>query len=107
MLRWGEVHVEPNADPAGCHLIVNATPMGKKAGEQPPVVWEHSARGTVALDLVYRRVATEFIREARRRGFKGIDGRELLAEQTAECMEWLIGREVPRQPLQRALGLTG
>lgn len=105
MLRWGEVRMEANADPAGCRLIVNATPLGKRSGEQPPVVWAHAARGSVALDLVYRRVATEFLREAARLGFRTIDGRELLAEQAAEAMEWWIGREVPRGPIRKALGL--
>lgn len=105
MLRWGEVQLLPHANPSGCRLIVNATSLGLKAGEHPPVVWDSSVRGTVALDLVYRRVATEFLREASRRGFRTIDGRELLAEQAAQSMEWWLGREVPREPMRRALGL--
>lgn len=104
MLRYGEVELAPSADPAGCRLVVNATPLGVKAGEHPPVEWRHAARGSTALDLVYRRVATEFLREASHQGLQAIDGRVLLAEQAGLSLEWMLGKPVGREPLRLALG---
>lgn len=105
MMRYGEVERMPNPDPAGCSLIVNATPVGKRAGEKPPLEWGHIARGSSVVDLVYRRVSTEFLREARSRGLNAIDGRQLLAEQAALSFEWWVGRSISRDPMLEALGL--
>ena len=106
MLRYGEVKLASTPNPAGCRLVVNATPLGAKAGEHPPVEWKNASRGTVVLDLVYRSVATEFLREASLRGFKTIDGRVLLAEQAGLSLEWLLDKPVAREPLRQALGYT-
>lgn len=105
MERYGSVAMVAAPDPAGCRLVVNATPLGAKAGEEPPLEWAHIARGTTVLDLVYRRVATEFLRKASVRGLPTIDGRQLLAEQAALSLEWWLGRTVSRDPLRQALGL--
>jgi shikimate dehydrogenase len=105
MQRYGQVELMPTPDPAGCRLIVNATPLGSKPGEEPPLQWAHVARGATVLDLVYRRVATEFLRQARVRGLRAIDGRQLLAEQAAISFEWWVGHPVAREPMREALGL--
>lgn len=106
MLRYGEVEMAPSPDPAGCKLVVNATPLGVKAGEQPPVEWRHAAVGSNALDLVFRRVATEFLRSASHHGLQTIDGRVLFAEQAGLSLEWILDRPVPRAPLRSALGYS-
>jgi shikimate dehydrogenase len=103
--RFGEVELLPNPDPSGCKLVVNATPLGAKIGEQPPLQWQHVQPRTVCVDLVYRRVATEFIRNARLKGLTAVDGREILVEQAALSLEWWIGRAVPRVPMRAAVGL--
>jgi len=106
MERYGHLELIPHPEPIGCSLIVNATHLGQRAGEKPPVNWTRAVRGTTAMDLVYRRVPTEFLREASTRGFKTIDGRQLVAEKTALCLEWWLSRtDIPREPLQRAAGL--
>lgn len=93
---YGKVEMASAADPAGCSLIVNATPLGAKAGEQPPVKWTAAGTRTVAIDFVFRKVATEFLRSASARGFKTVDGRSLLTEQIASALEWFTGQPVPR-----------
>ncbi|MCH8275561.1 MAG: hypothetical protein IH851_12310 [Armatimonadetes bacterium] len=103
----GQVKLIPDADPARCSLIVNATRLGRRVGEQPPVIWQNSMRGAIAYDVVFRRVKTEFLRSAANRGLRTIDGREMLAEQAALSLEWWTGRRVPREPLRRAVGLRG
>lgn len=104
-MRQGKVELAPNPDPTGCRLIVNATPLGVKLGEKTPLQWTYAQPKCICFDLVYRRVPTEFLREATNRGFKAIDGRELMVEQSALALEWWVGREVPRDPMRLAVGL--
>jgi shikimate dehydrogenase len=102
---YGKVEPVSTADPTGCSLIINATPLGAKAGEEPKVQWERAKPLSTAIDFVYRIVATEFLRKAAQRGFRTVDGRELLVEQAALALEWWTGAEVPRQPMLDAVGL--
>jgi len=99
------VEILPEPDPSGCSLIVNATSLGKRIGEQPPVLWEKSMRNVVAYDLVYRNVRTEFLRSAYSRGFRIVDGREMLVEHAALAWEWWTNRSAPRDVMRRAAGL--
>lgn len=106
MQRYGNLELIPHPEPIGCALVVNATNLGVRAGEKPPVNWTRVARGTTAMDLVYRRVPTEFLREASTRGLKTIDGRRLVAEKAALCLEWWLSRtDIPRDPIVMAAGL--
>lgn len=102
---YGKVETVSKADPTGCSLIVNATVLGAKMGEEPPVIWQNSRPRSRAIDFVYRNVATEFLRKATGRGFTAIDGRELLAEQAALSLEWWGGKPVDRAPILNAVGL--
>ncbi|HWA82338.1 MAG TPA: hypothetical protein VG820_02820 [Fimbriimonadaceae bacterium] len=104
---YGKVDLCSQPDPFGCSLIVNATPLGAKAGEQPPVKWTNSVPKTTAIDFVYRTVATEYLRSASQRGFKTVDGKELLVEQAALALEWWLGEAVPREPMLDAVGVRG
>lgn len=103
--RFNAIELVNGADPSGCKLIVNATTLGGKAGEQPPLIWRYVQPKAVCLDLVYRRVATEFLRAAALRGLRTIDGRELVVEQAAEALEWWTGEKVEREPMRLAIGL--
>lgn len=103
-LRYGNIQTVPQADPSGCSLVVNATPLGRKAGEEPPLVWRYARPKTTLVDYVYRNVATEFIRDGVRRGFRTIDGRELLVEQAAFALEWWHQRPAPRDAMLQAIG---
>jgi shikimate dehydrogenase len=94
--RYGTIELASTADPASCNLVVNATPLGLRPGELPPINMNHARRGTIVYDLVVRRVSTELIRAANLRGLKTVDGREMLIEQAAHALEWWAGAEVPR-----------
>lgn len=100
--RYGSIELLPGPDPVGCGLVVNATPLGLRPGELPPVNWNQVNRNTVVYDLVVRRVNTELIRAATNRGLKTVDGRELLIEQAAQALEWWTGKPVPRGPMRVA-----
>jgi shikimate dehydrogenase len=101
---YGKVELASQADPVGCSLVINATPIGAKAGEQPPVKWTAAGPRTTAIDFVFRGVATEFLRSAAQRGFKTVDGRELLVEQAALALEWWVYQDVPREAMYEAIG---
>jgi shikimate 5-dehydrogenase len=102
-LRYGKIETAHLADPSGCTLIVNATTVGRKAGEQPPIEWRFSRPRTTVVDFVYRNVATEFLRSGVRLGFKTVDGRELLVEQAAFTIEWWLQKPCPREPMLAAI----
>lgn len=103
-LRYGEIKVLLDPDPVGCSLVVNATPLGKRAGEQPPLIW-HSARPrTVFFDMVTRRVATDFLRNAANRGLPILDGRAVQIEAMVQALA-VWGLQGSRQAMERALEL--
>lgn len=103
--RYGDIEMTPDPNPTGCKLVVNATPLGMKAGEQPPLSWSHIGPKTVVYDLIIRRVPTELLRSASARGLKTIGGRELLVEQVAISLEWWLGSTAPRDAMRAAVGL--
>ncbi len=103
--RFGEIEIVAGANPTGCDMIVNATSLGQRAGEKPPVDWTYMRRGTVVMDLVYRRVPTELLRDAKLRGLRTIDGRQIVVEKAALSLEWWLGASVPREPMLAAAGL--
>lgn len=100
--RYGTIELASTADPAGCALIVNATLLGLRPGELPPLNLNHAQRGAIVYDLVVRRVNTELIRAANLRGLKTVDGRELVIEQAAQALEWWLGEPVPRTAMRDA-----
>jgi shikimate 5-dehydrogenase len=102
-LRYGKIETAHTADPTGCSLIVNATPVGRKAGEEPPIIWRYARPKTTIVDFVYRAVATEFLRSGARLGFNTIDGKELLVEQAAFAIEWWLQKPCARAPMLEAI----
>lgn len=101
--RYGDIEAATMADPSGCRLVVNATPVGAKAGEQPPLQWNHVQPRTVVCDLVIRRVPTELLRAASLRGLNTIGGKQLMVEQAALAVEWWTGSEPPREAMLASL----
>ncbi|MCH8275677.1 MAG: shikimate dehydrogenase [Armatimonadetes bacterium] len=102
---WGTIDDIPRPDPRGCDLIVNATSLGARKGECPPLVWDHAKPEAVAYDMAYRKGPTDFLKAAAGRVRETIDGREMLVEQGALALEWWSGRPVPREPMRKAVGL--
>lgn len=105
MTRFGKIDIIAHPEPTGCTLIVNATPLGARAGEKLPVDWMRAPRLTTAMDLVYRRVPTEMLRDAKVRGFATIDGRALVVEKVALSIEWWMETPVDRATMLKAAGL--
>lgn len=103
--RYGQTQVLYEPDPTGCALVINATPLGARAGEQPPLLWKFVRPKTVFLDMVTRQVPTDFLRNAANRGLPIIDGRLVQAEAAIEGAA-LLGLETNLRMAQRQLGLS-
>jgi shikimate dehydrogenase len=81
--------------------VVNAAP---DAGETGPVDPAALAPSTLVIDLTYREAITPWVRAARARGFAAWDGLGLLVHQARRSLALWTGREVPLDPLARAVG---
>ena len=85
-------------------VVINATPIGL-ADDTMPVDPAMLERGTVAIDLVYRRGGTAWTRAATRLGLRATDGTDVLLEQGALAFERWFGvlpdRDVMREALSR------
>ena len=99
------VELLPNPDPSGCSLIINATSLGKRPGESPPLDWSRARPKTVVYDLVWRNVPTEFLRAAALRGFRTVDGRESIVAAVALGLQAITGETFDRVPLRARAGL--
>ncbi len=81
-----------------CDVVINCTPLGLDPSDPLPLPPELVAPGSVALDLVYRRGETRWVRLLRERGACAADGRIVLVEQGAASFErWFPGASAPRE----------
>jgi shikimate dehydrogenase len=108
-LSWVVEQGGATADEGDCRVVVNATPLGHGDDDPMPADPRSLAGVQVALDLVYRRGETAWIRAMRAAGFRAADGRTMLVAQGAEALEqWFPGVaapvEVMRSAVRRALG---
>jgi shikimate dehydrogenase len=86
---------------ADADLVVNATPL---TGEEEPCAVGRIPRGARVVDLVYGPEATPWVRAARAGGLEAVDGLGLLVFQARRSLALWTGREVPLEPLARAVG---
>jgi shikimate dehydrogenase len=82
-------------------LVVNATSLGLRPGERPPVVGVELA---AALDLVYAPGGTAWVRDLRAGGVPAADGTEMLLRQGAAAFRRWFGVEPELAAMRRSLG---
>lgn len=87
---------------ADATLVVNATPIGQREGEQPLDV-SMISRSTAVMDLVYTRGGTPWVRAARARGNRAADGLTMLLEQGALSFQRWFGIEPDREAMRQSL----
>jgi shikimate dehydrogenase len=75
-------------DPAGCDLVVNATPLGMNAGDPLPVDVSRLAPTTFVGEVVMRDEMTAFLRAAQARGCRFQVGTDMLFEQIPAYLEY-------------------
>jgi shikimate dehydrogenase len=86
-------------DRAGCFdLIVNATALGMTG--HPPLAFDlsHAPPGSVFYDIVTSPLDTAFLRAARERGFRTVDGLSMLIGQADHAFRRFFGALPPRGP---------
>jgi len=94
----------PSAEPATCAIVINATPLGLEARDPLPLSPDRAPAARYALDLVYARGETPWVRAMRAAGSVASDGREVLVHQGAGAFErWFPGRAAPLEVMQAAV----
>ena len=87
---------------ADADLVVNATTVGMRPTDRPPIPPSHLRRGTLVYDLVYHH-QTALVREAARRGCVAANGVSMLLYQGAESLRLWLHRAPPVDAMRRAL----
>jgi len=83
-------------------IVVNATSVGLR-DDALPIDPEQLRPGAAVLDLVYRPGETAFVRAARRRSLRAVDGLVMLVEQGALAFERWFGFPPDRDVMWAAL----
>jgi shikimate dehydrogenase len=85
-------------DPAGYDLVVNATPLGMKAGDALPVDVTRLAPGTFVGEVVMKQEITPLLEAARARGCRYQVGTDMLFEQIPAYLEFFgFGTTTPEE----------
>jgi shikimate dehydrogenase len=77
-----------SADPAGCDIVVNATPLGMQAGDPLPVDVGRIAPSTFVGEVVMKQEITPFLEAVRARGCAFQIGTDMLFEQIPAYLEF-------------------
>jgi shikimate dehydrogenase len=90
--------------PDRCGVLVNATPLGLKPGDALPIAMGDAPAAKVAIDLVYARGETAWVKALRQQGLRAADGRAMLVAQGAAAFErWFPGTPAPREVMRAAV----
>ncbi|HLC93074.1 MAG TPA: shikimate dehydrogenase [archaeon] len=88
----------------GFDIVINASPAGMKPDVQgTPVPVSLLHKNLVVFDIVYEPLETKFLREARLKGCKTINGVEMLLEQGFAAFELFAQRRAPQEKMREAL----
>jgi shikimate dehydrogenase len=82
-------------------LVVNGTP---RSSEREPVAPAELPSSALLIDLTYGPEPTAWVLAARAAGREAMDGLGLLVHQARRSLERWTGRDVPVEPLARAVG---
>ncbi|HMC55868.1 MAG TPA: shikimate dehydrogenase [Gemmatimonadaceae bacterium] len=88
----------------GASVVVNATPIGRRADDPVPFPLTALARGAAVLDLTYGMNETALVRDARAHGHPAMDGLLMLVEQGATSFERWFNVTADRAEMWAALG---
>ncbi len=74
-------------------IVVNATPLGRQAGDEPPIPYRAWFPNAVAVDLNYDPPVTRFLELATNEGARAINGVGMLVHQAALAAALVIDDE--------------
>jgi len=89
----------------GCHLLVNATPMGMKENDGSVIDKDLLYKGLYVYDVVYNR-QTQLIKDAREKGCIAKEGLGMLLYQGVRSFEIFTGKTAPIEIMRQALNET-
>lgn len=92
----------PSSVGDGFDMVVNSTSIGMGGGPFPVDVSGMSP-GTIAYDVVYRPVSTDFLSQAKKAGAERIYGWEMMLAQAEMAFEIWHGVKAPSDTMRRAL----
>jgi len=78
----------PAPDPAGYDLVVNATPLGLKAGDPLPFDVARLDAGTVVFDILMKNQPTPLLRACQARSIVAHPGFEMMVQQVPEYLSF-------------------
>ena len=85
-------------DPQGFDVVVNATPLGMKAGDPMPVEISRLSPSTFVGEVVMKQETTAFLAAARARGCQTQVGVDMLFEQIPAYLEFFgFGAPTPQE----------
>ncbi|MFQ5536362.1 MAG: shikimate dehydrogenase [Gemmatimonadota bacterium] len=87
----------------GFDLVVNATRLGLYPEDPAPLDFELLSRAGAAMDLVYGKGPTPFLRAAEAFGVRAVDGGEMLVQQGAVSFERWWNAPAPVEVMREAL----
>ena len=89
---------------AECEVLINATPLGLHSGDHLPLALDDAPDATTALDLVYARGETAWLRLMKQGGLRTADGRVMLVAQGAQAFRrWFPEEEPPIEVMRAAV----
>jgi shikimate dehydrogenase len=87
--HYPNLHVRTGSnDPAGCDLVVNATPLGMKDGDPLPFEIDRIAPSTFVGEVVMRSEYTPLLKAARAKGCEVQVGADMLFEMIPAYLEF-------------------
>ena len=87
---------------ANIDLLVNATPLGLRRGDAPPIAARLLAPHLMVYDTVYARGPTALVSGAREAGARAVDGLSMLLHQGALAFEIWFDRAAPLAAMRNA-----
>lgn len=91
------------AEVDGVDLIINATSVGLRPGEPPPMAPHLLRPHHLVYDTIYNPARTPLLEAAREAGARGANGLSMLLHQGVLSLELWLGRSVPIEVMRRAL----
>ncbi|MDC8753706.1 shikimate dehydrogenase [Erythrobacter sp. sf7] len=80
-----------------CDLVINASSLGMQGQPPLPFDWSHAPPGSIAYDIVTAPLDTAFLKDARAKGHRTIDGLSMLIGQAAVAFEKFFDAPPPRE----------
>jgi len=96
---WGEAA----AVLEGAHAVINATTLGMEGQPSLELPLDAASKTAVVMDMVYRPLKTDLLREAARRGHPVADGLSMLIGQAVPSFEAMFVRPPPPEVDVRTL----